>query len=150
MRLCPEAPRTGHPQPLPRPVDLLAEAKYSQAAIRIRKSDPKHPMSAALQNTTSSEKSETKYLSRPSHIIGTVTAGLKCAPNIVPKAKSMHMSEAALENAPAVEPFKTWRPAVSKQHEGAKEFTDKLCDYIEPFKTKRLAARTSMNVPMTH
>merc|ERR1719446_19278 len=52
------------------------------------------------------------HLPRPEQMIAVVTAGLKCAPEQVPKAKIMHMSDAAIENAPALAPLSTLRPTV--------------------------------------
>merc|ERR1719198_2334110 len=53
-----------------------------------------------------------EHLPRPLQMIAMVTAGLKWAPEHVPKAKIMHMSDAAIENAPAAEPLSTLRPTV--------------------------------------
>merc|ERR1719272_1347896 len=47
------------------------------------------------------------HLPRPAHTIAVVTAGLKCAPETVPNAKIMHISDAAIEKAPAAEPLRT-------------------------------------------
>merc|ERR1719487_859499 len=54
-----------------------------------------------------------EHLSRPEQMMAVVTAGLKCAPEQVPKAKIIHISDAAIENAPAAEPLSTLRPTVS-------------------------------------
>merc|ERR1719163_308330 len=53
-----------------------------------------------------------EHLPRPEQMIAVVTAGLKCAPETVPRAKIMHMSDAAIEKAPAGEPLSTLRPTV--------------------------------------
>merc|ERR1719163_1660146 len=53
------------------------------------------------------------HLPRPLQTIAVVTAGLKCAPETVPKAKIMHISDAAIENAPAADPLSTLSPTVS-------------------------------------
>ena len=57
--------------------------------------------------------SPASYLPRPEQTIAVVTAGLKRAPETELKAKIMHMSDAAIENAAAAEPPSTFSPTVS-------------------------------------
>merc|ERR1719428_1096537 len=51
-------------------------------------------------------------LLQPEREIATVTAGLKCAPEQVPRAKIMHMRDAAMDQTGALEPPNTFSPTV--------------------------------------
>ena len=50
---------------------------------------------------------------RPAYILATVAVVLKCAPETVPTAMIIHLSEAALESGSTVEPFETLSPTVT-------------------------------------
>jgi len=50
--------------------------------------------------------------SRPEHAMAVVTAGLKCAPETLPRAKIIHINAEAMEKAPAFDSPTTFRPTV--------------------------------------
>ena len=59
-----------------------------------------------------SEEAKPKDTSHLPHRSAVVTAGLKCAPETLPRANIMHMRDAAIENTAALELARRFKPTV--------------------------------------